>query len=79
MSDRACLSFLQFVFKIAHVSVAIAETLRFRQANAVDDAGVVQLIRDDGVICSEQRLEQASVCIKARAVEDRVFRAEKLD
>jgi hypothetical protein len=39
---------------------------------------VVQLVGDDRVLGAEQRLEQAAVRVEARAVEDRVLRAEEL-
>ena len=51
--------------QIGHVVVAVAEALRLAQADAVDDAGVVQLVADDRVLLAEQRLEQAAVGVEA--------------
>ena len=64
-------------FQICHVVVLVAEPLRFAQADAVDDAGVVQLVGDDGVFRSEQRFKQPAVGIKAGAVKNRVLGAEE--
>src|SRR6185503_593203 len=44
---------------------------------AVDDARVIQRVADHGVLLAEQRLEQTTVRVEARAVEDRVLRAEE--
>ena len=70
--------FVQLRFEIGHVVVAIAKSLGFAEPDAVDDAGVIQLVGDDCVLGSEKRFEQSAVGVEARAIEDRVFRAEKL-
>ena len=43
-------SFLKPCFEILHITVAVTEFGRFRESNAVDDTGMVQLVRDDGVL-----------------------------
>ena len=44
-------------FQICHVAVLIAKPLRFAEADAVDDAGVIQFIADHRVVFGEQRFE----------------------
>ena len=63
--------------QVGHVPVAVAVAGGLAEAYAVDDARVVELVGDDGVLGGEQGLEQAAVGIEARAVEDRVVGAEK--
>ncbi len=55
----------------------IPESLRFAQADAVDDAGVIQGIADHRVLGAEDGLEQAAVGVEARGVEDRVLGAQE--
>src|SRR5699024_4868598 len=43
------------------------------QADAVDDAGMVQLVADDGVFLAQQRLKQTAVRIKARGIENGIL------
>src|SRR5262249_18068389 len=52
-------------FEVGHVVVAIAIALRLAQPDAVDDAGVIELVADDGVFFAEQRLEEATVGVEA--------------
>ena len=59
--------------EVVHVHVGVAEALRLREAHAVDDAGVVELVRDDGVFGAQQALEYAGVGVEAAGVQDRVF------
>ena len=68
----------QLGLEVGHVVVQVAEALGFAEADAVNDAGVVQFVGDDGVLRPEQRLEQAAVGVEAGGVEDRVFGAEEL-
>jgi hypothetical protein len=56
---------LQLRREVGHVVVQITEPLRFAEADAVDDAGVVQLVRNDRVLGAQQRLEQPAVRVKA--------------
>src|SRR6185437_2457208 len=42
-------SLLQAVLELLHVVVGVAVALRFAEADAVDDAGVIQRIRNNGV------------------------------
>jgi len=36
--------------EVFHIVVQVAEALRFAETDAVDDAGMIQFIRDDGVL-----------------------------
>ena len=65
-------------FQLNHVVVGVAETLRFTQANTVDDGGVVQGVGDNRIFCAEQGLEQAAVGVEAGGVENRVFHSEEV-
>ena len=63
--------------ELAEVAVVVAQALRLRQADAVDDARVVERVRDDRVLLAGQRLEQAAVGVEAGRIEDRVVGAEE--
>jgi hypothetical protein len=54
-------------FEFLHVAVGMAEASRFAEADAVDDRGVIELIRDDSVPLVEDRFEEAAIRIEARA------------
>ena len=69
---------LQLRFEVGHVIVRVAVALGLAQADAVDDRGVVQRVRDDRVVLVEQRLEHAAVGVEGRRVEDGVLHAEEL-
>ncbi len=44
------------------------------ETDAVDDGGVIERVRDDGVVLGEQSLEDAGVRVEARRVQDGVLR-----
>src|SRR6266446_6951354 len=69
--------FAEFDLEVLHVVVGVAQALRFAKPDAIDDAGVVKFVRDNGIFRSEQGLEQATVSIKARAIKDGVFHAQE--
>ena len=77
-AETAAPGFLQLGFEIGHVSVGIAEALGLAEADTVDDGGVVQRVGDDGVIGTEQRLEDTAVGIEAGGIEDGVVGMEVL-
>ena len=52
-------------------------TLRFAQPYAIDDAGVIEGVRDNRVLLVQQRLEETAVGVEAGGVEDGVFGAEE--
>ena len=67
----------QAALEVGHVVVGVAIAAGLAEPDAVDDRGVVERVRDDGVLFAEQRLEQAGVGVEAGRVEDRVLRAEE--
>ena len=68
---------LQFRFQVFHVRMGKAQSFGFAQPDAVDHAGMVERIADHSVSIIEQDLEEASVGIEARTVEDGVLGAQK--
>ncbi len=75
--SRASAASCELRLQVGHVAVGVAEPAGLAEADAVDDAGVVELVADDGVLGAQQRLEQPAVGVEARAVEDRVLRAQE--
>ncbi len=69
--------FVELAFQIGHVVVAITIPLRLAEANAVDDARVVELVADHRVLLAEERLEQAAVGVEAASVKNGIVRAEE--
>src|SRR6056297_2831826 len=63
----------QLFLQVRHVVVSVAIALRLAQTDAVYDAGVIQRVADDGVLRSQQGLEQPAVGIETGGVEDRVL------
>ena len=51
-------------FQFLHVGMGVAEAGRFAEANAVDEAGMIQRIADDGVAFIQQRFEEAGIGVK---------------
>src|SRR6185437_3679600 len=51
--------------------------LRFAQADAVDDTGVIERVRDHRIALVEQRLEQTPIGVETGRVQDRVFGAQE--
>src|SRR5262249_54998608 len=71
------LRFLEPPFQLGHVIVSVTEAVGLAQAHSVDDAGVIQLVRQDRVFFSKDRLEEPTVGVPARRVKDRVVLAEE--
>ena len=44
--------------EVGHVVVAVAKAPRLAEADAVDDARVIQFVADHGILFAEQRLEK---------------------
>ncbi len=55
----------QLRFEIGHVVVLVTKALRFAEADAVDNAGVIQLVTDHRVLVGEQRFEQTAIGVEA--------------
>ena len=56
-SEARILRRAELRFQIGHVVVLVTKPLRFAEADAVDDGGVIQFIADHGVFFGEQRFE----------------------
>ena len=64
------------LMSVYHVCIGITVTLGLAETHAVDDGCVVQSVRDDGIVCSQQRLEYTAVGIEAGSIEDGVLGLE---
>ncbi|KAF1792231.1 hypothetical protein GQ600_13683 [Phytophthora cactorum] len=74
-SRAAVLRVLELLLQVLHVHVLEAMTLGLAEPDAVDDAGVVELIGEYGVFLVEHSLEETSIGVKARRVQDGVLSA----
>ena len=63
--------------ELVEIAVRVAQPCCLAEPDPVDDRGMVERVRDDGVVGPEQRLEQAPVGVEAGAEEDRVLGAEE--
>jgi hypothetical protein len=70
--------FAQLCLQISHVVVLVTEALCFAEPDAVNNAGVVELIADDRIFGADQSFEEPAVGIKTRGIEDRLFGAQEL-
>ena len=61
-----------------HVLMLVSVLLGLAEADAVDDGGVVELVREDGVLGAEDLLEEAGVGVEAAGVQDGVLAAVEL-
>ena len=71
-------SILEPGLKLRHVIVPVTMTLRLAEPDAVDDAGVVQFIGNDGIFRPEQGFEQTRVGIETRGIENGVVHSQEL-
>ena len=55
--NRQSFASFELGLQVGHVVVLVAEASRLAQTHAVDDAGVVQFVAEDGVLLAEQRFE----------------------
>ena len=76
--DAGAFGLFQAAAQIIHVVVFIAEALCFAETNAIDNAGMIELIRDDGIFRSEQGLEKTAVRIEAGAVKNGIIHAQEI-
>jgi len=72
---RLCL--FETLFELGHVVVGVAMSLRLAQPDAVDDAGVIEGVRDHGILLVQQRLKQTAVGIETGGVEDRILGSQE--
>ena len=68
---------LELALEVVHVGVGVAVALGLAEAHAVDDAGVVEGVGDDGVLLGEQWLEDTAVGVEAGGVENGVLGVEE--
>ena len=61
-----------------HVLMLVSVLFGLAQPDAVDDGGVVELVREDGVLGAEDLLEEAGVGVEAAGVQDGVLAAVEL-
>ena len=66
------------LLELGEIAIGVTQASGFAQPDAVDDAGVVERVGDDGVLFAEHGFEQATVGIQARGVQDGVLGAEEL-
>ena len=71
------LRFHQFRFEVCHVLVGVPVALRFAEADAVNDGGVVQGVGDDGILRPEQGLKDPAVGVEAAGEKDGVLGTEE--
>jgi len=64
--------------KRLHVIVAIPVTLRLAEPDPVDDAGMVQLVRNNGIIRPQKCFKQACIRIETGCVENGVVHSQEL-
>ena len=66
----------QLFLEIGHVAIGEPVALGFRQSYAVDDRGMVEAVRYDGILLPEQRLEHAAIGIETGGIENGILHAE---
>src|SRR5205814_11420 len=66
---RPAVGLLERPFEVAHVRVAVDDPLRLREPDAVDDAAVVELVRQDRVALPRELRDEARVPGEAAHVE----------
>ena len=64
---------LKLVIQILWIAVSIADDLGTRQATAIDDAGMIQLIGEDGIFLPDQGRNGSQVGAEPRLEGDRGF------
>ena len=69
---------LQLLLQIQHVQVVVPVTLSLAQADTVDDACVVQLVRDHGIAVVQDCLKQTSVGIETGWVQNCIIGSVEL-
>ena len=65
-------------WRTAHVSVLVSESCSAAEPDAVNDAGVVEFVRDDSVIAAQQCLKQTGVRVETARVQQGVVAPVKL-
>ena len=76
-ADPGILRVFENALQVRHVVVVEPVTLRLAEPYAVDDAGVVELVADDGIFGAEDGFEKAGVGVEAGSVKDGVLRFQE--
>lgn len=61
---------------LTHVILMIAIALCIAQSNTINDACVIQVIRNHSILGVKQRFEQTAVCVKTRGIQNAVVHAK---
>ena len=69
---------LQLSLQIREIIVGIAIALRFAQTHAINNRGMIERIRNHGVLRRQQGFEKPAVGIETRGVENGILRSKKL-
>ena len=67
---------LHLGLEVIHVAIGEAEAPGLGEPDAVDDRGMVQGIRDDGILLAEQGFEYGAIGIETGSKQDRVIHAK---
>ena len=68
----------QLSFEVGHIIMRVTVTRCLAQADTVDERGVIECVRDDGVVFIEQRFEDAAVGVERCGIEDGILHAEEV-
>ena len=76
-AEALFLGSLQLALQICHICICIAIALGLAQTHTIDDAGMIQGIRNDSILLGQQGLEDTAIGIEASSIEDGVLRVEE--
>eukprot|EP00353_Schmidingerella_taraikaensis_P007867 CAMPEP_0185576918 /NCGR_PEP_ID=MMETSP0434-20130131/7735_1 /TAXON_ID=626734 ORGANISM="Favella taraikaensis, Strain Fe Narragansett Bay" /NCGR_SAMPLE_ID=MMETSP0434 /ASSEMBLY_ACC=CAM_ASM_000379 /LENGTH=257 /DNA_ID=CAMNT_0028194309 /DNA_START=292 /DNA_END=1065 /DNA_ORIENTATION=+ len=69
-SQAAVLRLLQHLLQHLHVHVLVAQASRLAKSDSVDDARVVELVRNNRIVWRQARFEEARIRVEPTRVED---------
>ena len=69
----AVLGGIELCLQVTHIVVLIAKSLRFGQPHAINDAGVIQGVRNDRILFPENSLEEPAIGVKTGRIKDGVL------
>src|SRR5437763_12728744 len=72
-ADTRALRLLEFRFQVSHVVMLVTKTLRLTKSDAVDDAGVIELIADDRVLLTQKSFEEPAIGVEGAWVKNGVL------
>lgn len=71
-TKTAVLGLLEHLLKNLHVEMLVAKTACLAKTDSVNNASMVQLVRDNGIFGGQRRLEEASIRVEATRVKDSI-------